>query len=246
MSKKRERLDELLVRLGLASNRTKAAAQILSGNILVNEVPVTKAGATVPLEAVVRFREPPALYVSRGGEKLAGALLHFQISLQDVVAIDVGASTGGFTDCMLAQGARRVYAIDVGYNQLDFKLRQDERVVVFEKTHARDLPSLTLSPLPTFGTIDVSFISLTKVLPPVITVLSRPCSLLVLVKPQFELGREFVGKGGVVKPEMGMLAVKSVEEFSQKLGLVSKGSVPSVLKGAKKGNQEHFLLLHLS
>lgn len=240
----KERLDLLLVQRGLAPTRQKAQALIMSGQVLVNDTPVEKAGQAVSVEAAIRIRGALSRFVGRGGDKLEGAIRHFDLDLTEVVALDVGASTGGFTDCLLHYGCRKVYAVDVGYNQLDQKLRSDQRVVVMERLHAADLTASLFSPRPSFVTIDVSFIGLRKVLPHVLPVMDSRFRALVLVKPQFELGREFVGKGGVVKDEAHQLeAVRLVEEHARELGLACRGSTACVLRGEKKGNQEYFVLL---
>jgi 23S rRNA (cytidine1920-2'-O)/16S rRNA (cytidine1409-2'-O)-methyltransferase len=236
------RLDQLLVETGLAPSRQKAQALILSGAVLVEDVPVDKAGTRVAVDAAIRIRGAPSKYVGRGGEKIEAAFDYFQIALTGVIAIDVGSSTGGFTDCLLQRGAAQVYAVDVGYNQLDFKLRQDPRVVVMEKTHAAELRAGLFSPSPTLAVIDVSFIGLRKILQPVVQVLASPKQVLALVKPQFELGPESVGKGGVVRDvEAQLAAVRLVTDFAKQIGLVSQGFLPSPLKGSKKGNQEYFV-----
>jgi 23S rRNA (cytidine1920-2'-O)/16S rRNA (cytidine1409-2'-O)-methyltransferase len=238
----KERLDVLLLNRGLTSSREKAQALILAGQVLVNDSPAIKAGERVPVDADIRIRGEGSKYVGRGGDKLEGALRHFAVQVEGRVAIDVGASTGGFSDCLLQHGAQKIYAIDVGYNQLDHKLRSDARVVVWEKTHARDLPDKVFDPRPNLGVIDVSFISVRSVLDWVVPVFDTPFDLIVLVKPQFELGREHVGKGGVVREEAQQLeAVRLVREHGKQLGLRDLGAVPSVLKGGKKGNQEYFL-----
>lgn len=214
----------------------------MSGAVLVDDVPVEKAGVRVSSEAAVRIRGVASVYVGRGGDKIEAAFEHFGIELEGVVALDVGASTGGFTDCMLRRGAKRVYAVDVGVNQLDYSLRTDERVVVMEKTHAVDLAVQHFSPRPTVGVMDLSFISLRKVLQPIVAVLKKPFALLVLVKPQFELEPEYVSKGGVVREkEYQERAVTLVEDCGRAIGLVVRGSLPSPLKGGKKGNQEYFV-----
>lgn len=245
----RVRLDVLLVERGLADSREKAQALIMAGAVLVADKPAEKAGIRIPRDADVRLRNSAqrvaALrFVSRGGEKLEGALDHFGLDLRDRIAIDVGASTGGFTDCMLQRGARVVYAVDVGTNQLDHTLRSDSRVIVFEQTNARDLESLPLGAPPSFGTVDVSFIGVRKILSPLSRVVSETGDLLILVKPQFELGPEFVERGGVVRdPKHQQLAINLVREAAEDAGWTFVGTVPSRLKGEKKGNQEHFVCL---
>lgn len=240
----KKRLDLLLLERGLVSSREKAQALIMAGQVLVNDVPAEKAGAPVKSDAEIRIRGELSPYVGRGGEKLLGALEHFAISPQGHVALDVGASTGGFTDCMLQKGAVKVYAVDVGYNQLDEKLRRDERVVVMEQVHAKDLTREHFEPLPDFVSVDVSFISAKKILDSLARFLPMESLVVVLVKPQFEVGPEHVEKGGVVKDEAKQkAAVEAVVGHGAKLGFRSLGVSPSVLRGAKKGNQEYFALL---
>ncbi|MCX6001229.1 MAG: TlyA family RNA methyltransferase [Chloroflexi bacterium] len=190
------RLDSLLVARGLADNKSRAQAAIMAGEVTVNGNVMTKAGSTVPEDADIRLKEKMP-YVSRGGLKMAHALQEFGIDVKGLACLDVGASTGGFTDCLLQHGAERVYALDVGYGQLDYKLRQDGRVVVMEKVNAHypfDLPGEV-----SLAVMDVSFISVTSVIPNVLTHLSKEGELVVLFKPQFEAGRDEVGKGGVIK-----------------------------------------------
>ncbi len=215
----------------------------MAGQVLVDDVPAEKPGHQYTEDAVIRVRGETSRYVGRGGEKLEGALNHFSINVRDSVVLDVGASTGGFTDCVLQHGAAHVIAVDVGYNQLDERLRRDSRVTVFERTHAKDLRPEQLSPRPNLVTIDVSFISVRKVIDYVLPLLIPPYRVLALVKPQFEAGRDHVGKGGVVKDsEVQAQAVQDVQQHVLTAGLHWIGSVPSVLRGAKKGNQEFFVL----
>jgi 23S rRNA (cytidine1920-2'-O)/16S rRNA (cytidine1409-2'-O)-methyltransferase len=240
----KQRIDRLLVERGLAPTRHRAQALILAGEVLVNDAPVEKAGAMVVGEAAIRLRSAPQRFVGRGGEKIDPLFDSFDISLEGLVALDVGASTGGFTDCMLQRGAAKVYAVDVGYNQLDHRLRSDSRVVAMERTHAKDMVPSMFDPPPCFATIDVSFIGVCKILQFVTLVLQCPAQLLILVKPQFELEREYVGKGGVVRdPKHQQLAVDLVSQEAEKLGFAVRGSEPSPLRGEKKGNQEYFLYL---
>jgi 23S rRNA (cytidine1920-2'-O)/16S rRNA (cytidine1409-2'-O)-methyltransferase len=204
---------------------------------------VSKPGADVPEDAVVRLRAPASPYVSRGGEKLAGALDAFGIDLTGAVVLDVGASTGGFTDVCLRRGARRVIAVDVGYGQLAWSLRQDPRVHVLDRTNARTLAPAMLPEPPDRAVVDVSFISLTLVLPAVAAVLAPGGEVVALVKPQFEVGKGEVGKGGVVRdPAQRAAAVARVRSCTEALGLVVSGEVESVLTGPK-GNREVFLRL---
>jgi 23S rRNA (cytidine1920-2'-O)/16S rRNA (cytidine1409-2'-O)-methyltransferase len=237
------RLDVLLVERGFVPSRERARRLIMAGTVLVGEQAVTKPGADVPADAVVRLREPDSPYVSRGGEKLAGALDAFQIAVAGMAALDVGASTGGFTDCLLQRGARRVIALDVGYGQLAWKLRQDARVIVCERTNARALTPDMLPETPDVVTVDVSFISLRTVLPVIATVLEPGATVVALVKPQFEVGRGRVGKGGVVRdPAARQEAVAAVQAVAEALGLTVRGEAESVLPGPK-GNREVFLWL---
>ena len=237
------RLDRLLVDLGLAASRERAQRLILAGEVLVGDRPATKPGTMVAADAPLRLRRPPSDYVSRGGEKLAGALDAFGLEVAGHVALDVGASTGGFTDCLLRRGARRVFALDVGYGQLAWTLRQDARVTVLERINARRLEASMLAEAPDLATVDVSFISLALVLPAVAAVLRPAGSVVALVKPQFEAGRGQVGKGGVVRdPTVRAAAVARVRDEAQTLGLMVRGESDSVLAGPK-GNREVFLWL---
>jgi len=230
------------VERALVESREKAARLILAGDVLVDGQRVDKAGALVTpgarLELVARPR-----FVSRGGDKLQHALATFGIAPRGRVAIDVGASTGGFTHCLLEHGAVKVYAVDVGQGQLDAKLRADGRVVVMEKTNARNLPVDSFTESPDLATVDVSFISLEKVLPSVFSVLGPQGEAVVLVKPQFEVGKGQVGKGGVVRDGSHHQAVISrVARFAVLHGWHVRGATASPLKGPK-GNREFFLLL---
>jgi len=215
----------------------------MTGDVLVGDRPITKPGAEVPADAEVRLRTADSPYVSRGGEKLAGALDAFGLEVRDLVAFDVGASTGGFTDCLLQRGARRVIALDVGYGQLAWKLRHDPRVVVIERTNARHLTPAMLPEAPDLAVVDVSFISLATVLPAVAGVLAPRGTIVALVKPQFEVGRGRVGKGGVVRdPAQRAEAVAGVRTAAEQLGLAVRGEAESVLPGPK-GNREVFIWL---
>jgi len=223
-------------------SRQIAQSLILRGDVLVNDQPVTKAGQAVSLEAEIRIRAELPKYVSRGGDKLEGALKDFQVDVTGAVAIDLGSSTGGFTDCLLQHGAEKVYAVDVGTAQLAEKLRQDKRVIVMEQLHAKDLRRELFDPLPSFAVVDVSFIGLKKVIPFLISILNEPWQVLALVKPQFELEPSFISKGGVVENEADqLLSVESVLELVKASGWNSKGYSKSGLKGAKSGNQEYFI-----
>ena len=239
------RADQLLVDRGLALTRSQARAWILAGEIWADGVRVDKAGQMLPAEAVIEERRRSGRYVSRGGVKLEGAVADFGLKVEGVQALDVGASTGGFTDCLLQHGAAEVTAVDVGYGQLHWRLRQDPRVRVIERVNARFLtPDVVGGPFP-LVVIDVSFISLALILPAVLKVLSAGGEVLALVKPQFELGPEKVGRGGVVRdPVLQAEAVERVAGLARSLGLSVLGTAPARLKGPQ-GNQEHFLHLRL-
>jgi 23S rRNA (cytidine1920-2'-O)/16S rRNA (cytidine1409-2'-O)-methyltransferase len=239
----RVRLDKLLVEKALLPSRERATRSILAGEVLVDGRRVDKAGALVETtaEIEIRGRSP---YVSRGGEKLAHALDDFGVPVRGRICIDVGASTGGFTDCLLQRGATRVYAVDVGSGQLDDKLRRDNRVVVMENTNARGLDPRIFGDKPSLAVVDVAFISLEKVLPAVFGVLERVGETVALVKPQFEAGREAVGKGGVVRePAQHRAVVSRLARYSILRGWHVLGVTASPLRGPK-GNREFFL--HLS
>lgn len=239
---KRERLDKVLLERGLVASREEGRRRILAGKVLVRDQPVTKAGALVDKNAPIRLKEESP-YVSRGGIKLEAALREFGIDVRDKVALDVGASTGGFTDCLLANGARLVYAVDVGYGQLDWKLRRDPRVVVLEKRNIRYLKPGELPSPPELATIDVSFISLRLVFGPVKELLAPRAEILALIKPQFEVGKGKVGKGGVVRsPEEHRRVIEEIKEEAGKLGLEAAGVMESPLLGPR-GNKEFFIYL---
>ena len=242
------RLDKLLVDRGLAASRERAQALILAGKVLVNDQKLEKAGAQVDAEAVVRLLGEDLKYVSRGGLKLERALEHWHIDVAGKVCLDVGASTGGFTDCLLQHGAARVIAIDTGYGQMDFKLRQDARVRLLEKTNARYVTAEVIAEEVELIVIDVAFISATLVLPPVVDAAFPQSAeerhgrqVIVLVKPQFEAGREFVGKGGIVRDEAAQLAsVDKVKNSLVALGCSSTDVIESPILGAQ-GNREFLL-----
>jgi 23S rRNA (cytidine1920-2'-O)/16S rRNA (cytidine1409-2'-O)-methyltransferase len=242
----RERLDVLVVERGFAGSRERARALILAGQVRVNGAVVSKAGTRVDTSAVIDLAQPDHPYVGRGGIKLAHALDAFQVNPSGAVALDVGASTGGFTDVLLRRGAAHVVALDVGHGQLDWKLRNDPRVTVIERVNAR---ALTADQLPaafrTFGlmTMDLSFISLRQVLPAVAPLLEPGGSAIALVKPQFEAGRGEVGKGGIVTdPAVQSRVVEDVASAADSLGLSRIASLESPITGAE-GNREFFLHL---
>lgn len=240
----RKRLDILLVEKGLAESRPKAKALIMAGKVLVNTQLVDKPGATAPVSAQIVVKDSDAVYVSRGGLKLEAGLKALQISVQDLVCMDVGASTGGFTDCLLKHGARSVYAIDVGYGQLAWTLRQDPRVHVIERTNIRHMPSERISEPIDLITIDTSFISLKIVVPSVRKFLAPRGRILALIKPQFEVGKGNVGKGGVVKDsEQHVAVIETLNIFFKDQGFGCGTVVPSPITGPK-GNQEFIILLY--
>jgi 23S rRNA (cytidine1920-2'-O)/16S rRNA (cytidine1409-2'-O)-methyltransferase len=239
----KERLDKLLVDRGLAGSRERARALILAGQVVVGEHAVDKAGSKVDADLPLRVKGDDIPFVSRGGVKLAHALDVFAISVAGRTAIDVGASTGGFTDCLLQRGAARVFAVDVGYGQLAWKLREDPRVVCLERTNIRHLSVETLGVRPALAVIDASFISLDKVLPPTLALLAPSAEVVALIKPQFEVGKGQVGKGGVVRdPAQHATVIEGVCREALALGCAILGVTDSPLLG-QKGNRE--FLIHL-
>lgn len=242
---KKERLD-LIVQKQAGVSRSKAQGWIQTGKVLTKDGEVLdKVGQKIPEDTILDIRGDQR-FVSRGGDKLQAALDHFNINIQDAVAIDVGASTGGFTDCLLQYGAARVYAVDVGYGQLAWNLRQDPRVVVIERTNIRHLDSTSLPERPNFFTVDCSFISLKIVLPPLEALLADNAQGIVLIKPQFEAGKGLVGKGGVVRdPLMREQIIADVLQAADQIGFLNKGVIPSPLLGPA-GNQEFLAFLQLS
>jgi len=242
------RLDKLLVDRALAASRERAHALILAGKVLVDDQKVEKAGAQVSAGCVIRLLGEDLKYVSRGGLKLERALEHWKIEVAGKICLDVGASTGGFTDCLLQRDAAQVIAVDTGYGQMDFRLRQEARVRLLEKTNARYLTSEAVGVSVDLIVMDVSFISATLVLPAVIGAAipalpdeRRGRKIVVLVKPQFEAGREHVGKGGIVRDEAAQLAaVEKVRTALQSLGAVQTDAIESPILGAE-GNREFLL-----
>ena len=238
----KRRLDTLLVDRGLVESRAKAQALIMAGEVVVEGKAGIKPGTLVSDEAAITILEPPP-FISRGGIKLDYALDQFQFDVTDKVAADIGASTGGFTDCLLQRGASRVYAIDVGYGQLDYRLRQDSRVVVMERVNARY--PIPLPEKVDLATMDVSFISVEKVLPSVVNLLKDDGYFIVLIKPQFEARREEVGKGGVIKqPAVHARVLGRFIAWLTEHGFRLKGLVASPIPGTS-GNKEFFALLRL-
>jgi 23S rRNA (cytidine1920-2'-O)/16S rRNA (cytidine1409-2'-O)-methyltransferase len=235
-----------MVEQGLAETRSQAKALIMAGQALADGRKLDKAGEMLVPEAVLTLKDREAAYVSRGGLKLEGALTDLDLVVAGLKVLDIGASTGGFTDCLLKKGAVQVTAVDVGYGILDWRLRQDARVRVMERTNARYLTPEEAGGNFDLAVVDVSFISLDLILPRVSPLLVPGGRILALVKPQFEVGRDKVGKGGVVRdPRLQEEAVEKIAESARGLGLEISGRAPSRLKGPK-GNQEHFLLLTLT
>ena len=237
------RLDDLLVGRGLAMNREQAQALILTGAILVGDRPADKAGIPIPADAEIRIRGESCPYASRGGLKLRCALDSFGIDPAGLIALDVGASTGGFTDCLLQAGAAKVYAVDVAYGQLAWKLREDPRVVGIERTNIRTYDGAAIADRIDLAVIDVSFISLKLVIPPVLKLLKAGALLVALVKPQFEVEKDEVGDHGVVRdPALHRRVLAEIEAFGRGLGLTLLGSCDSPLTGPA-GNREFFVCL---
>ena len=236
------RLDKLLVDRGVAPTLEKARALILARAVKVNETYPDKAGAPVGVDSEIHIKGEDNPYVSRGGLKLAGALKEFNLHVEGIAAIDVGASTGGFTDCLLQAGARKVYALDVGYGQLAWKLREDKRVVVIERTNIRYYDGTDLDEQVDLAVIDASFISLKSVIPAIVKFLGEGALILALIKPQFEAQREEVGKGGVVNdPAIHDRVVSDISEFCESLNLEVEGTCASPVFGPA-GNKEFFIL----
>jgi 23S rRNA (cytidine1920-2'-O)/16S rRNA (cytidine1409-2'-O)-methyltransferase len=241
--KQKERLDKVLVDRGLVKSRERAKALIMEGKVLVDGIVVSKAGSIVDIAGDLVLKEKEIPYVSRGGLKLEGALGHFAIDAKGMVTMDIGCSTGGFTDCLIKKGAKKVYAIDVGYGQFAWSLRNDPRVVLLEKTNIRYLERKAVPEEIDLAVVDVSFISLLKVLPKVGEFLGAEGRVLALIKPQFEVGRGMVGKGGVVRDEARRLsAVDAVREGAEVIGFVVIGVCDSPILG-QKGNKEYFMYL---
>lgn len=241
----KKRLDVLVFESGLAESRQRAQTLIMAGAILVNDAPVDKPGAMVPEDARIQRKGEALPFVSRGGFKLEKALDVLNLDVQNAVCLDVGASTGGFTDCLLQRGAARVYAVDVGYGQLDWKLRQDSRVIPIERTNVRYISDDLLPEPFDLITIDVSFISLKIVVPAIRKFLKPDGRILALIKPQFEVGKGQVGKGGVVKdPTLHQTVIDDLSEFFRNHGLNVGPVIPSPILGPK-GNREFIVCLGL-
>jgi 23S rRNA (cytidine1920-2'-O)/16S rRNA (cytidine1409-2'-O)-methyltransferase len=243
MTTTKERLDKLLLDRGLAPSRERARALIMAAQVVVNDHVADKAGQMVRADAEIRIKGDVLPFVSRGGLKLQRALEEFGLDVTGLVALDVGASTGGFTDCLLQRGAKKVYAVDVGYGQLAWKLRQDERVVSMEKVNIRYLTADKLAERPDLAVIDASFISLDKVLPATIGLIKDNGIIVALIKPQFEVGRGEVGKGGVVRdPAKHRAVIEGVQTLAESLKLEVRGVAESPILGPK-GNREFLIYL---
>ncbi len=240
----KERLDVLIYKQGLSASREKASSQIMSGIVYINGMKIDKPGTRVPIASKIEIRGTALPYVSRGGLKLEKALADFGLELKDKVALDIGASTGGFTDCMLQNGAKKVYAIDVGYGQLAWSLRTDSRVVCMERTNIRYVTPDAIGEYADFASIDVSFISLTKVLPSVKQLLKSGGEVVCLIKPQFEAGRDKVGKKGVVRDKKVHIEVieRIVAFAADEMDFCVRGISYSPIKGPE-GNIEYLLYL---
>ncbi len=238
---KKIRADKKLAESGLVKSRQEAKRKILAGEVYCGTQRIMKPGDLVPETLKLRLIGPSSPYVSRGGTKLEVALKAFSIDVRGKTALDIGASTGGFTDCLLKYGASRVFAVDVGYGQLDWKLRQDPRVVVIERTNARYLTKHKIPDPIEIVTLDVSFISVKKIIPAVQPFMTPGAWMIVLIKPQFELERGEVGKGGIVRdPDKHRRAIKTITTFCETHGFTTKGQIPSPILGAK-GNREFLL-----
>jgi len=241
----RERIDKLLVERGLAESRTRAQALVMAGVVLVNEQQAIKPSDLVSADAAIRVKhadDPASRYVSRGGLKIEAALHQFALNVQGMTCLDVGASTGGFTDCLLQHGARKVIALDVGHNQLDWRLRRDSRVEVREGVNARYLKPEDFGEKFELIVVDVSFISLSKVMPALAPLMAEGGRMIALIKPQFEVGRGEVGRGGIVREtEKHARVIAEVREAASGLGLRSEGIIESPIRGAE-GNLEFLAL----
>ena len=241
--KNKERLDVILVDIGLVKSRERAKALIMEGKVIVNSVTVIKAGTVVKRDSEIVLKNGDIPYVGRGGLKLKSALDFFHINPRDKIMMDIGCSTGGFTDCILQEKARKVYAVDVGYGQIDWSLRKNPKVILLEKTNIRYLEKEKVPDSIDMIVIDVSFISLTKVLPKSLDFLDKKGEILALIKPQFEVGKEMVEKGGVIKDESKRkYAVENINAFAESIGLETIGIFESPVHG-QKGNIEYFIYL---
>ncbi|MBI5102281.1 MAG: TlyA family RNA methyltransferase [Nitrospirae bacterium] len=239
----RERIDKLLVDRGLVKSRERAKALIMEGRVTVRGAENIKAGSLVPPDAEISLKGSDIPFVSRGGIKLDAALDHFEVAVEGRTVMDVGCSTGGFTDCLLKRRARKVYAIDVGYGQFDWALRNDPRVVLLEKTNIRHVDRSLIADAIDLAVMDLSFISLLKVLPKIYELLGDGAGVIALVKPQFEVGKGQVGKGGIVRDEgLRLRALENVIFGAQELGFTPRGHIVSPITG-QKGNIEYLIYL---
>ena len=237
------RLDKLIVEKKLASTRQKAQALILAGQVLVGSHRADKSGTMIPIDSEITIKGQDCPYVSRGGFKLAKGIEYFSIDPASLICADIGASTGGFTDCLLQNGARKIYAVDVGYGQLDWKLRQDDRVIVKERTNARHLTPKDFDEPINLAVIDAAFISLKLLIPPLLPLFASEISILALIKPQFEVGKGKVGKGGVIRdPDLHQQVIEDILSFTADLNLTSMGTTESPILGPK-GNKEFLVYL---
>ena len=242
----KKRLDIMMVEQGLAPSREKAKAYIMAGNVYVDGNKEDKAGTKVEVDSAIEIRGGQMPYVSRGGFKLEKAMEVFPVSLNGKICMDIGASTGGFTDCMLQNGASKVYSIDVGYGQLAWKLRNDSRVVCMEKTNVRYITEEDVPDKPEFASVDVSFISLTKVIPPAINVMAEDAQMVCLIKPQFEAGREKVGNKGVVRdPKVHEEVIEKVRDYAMSISMEPCHLSFSPIKGPE-GNIEYLIYIRKS
>ncbi len=240
---KKTALDKILIKKGLAKNLEESRPLIMAGKVIVNDHMIDKPGTLVDPQSNIRIKGSSSKFVSRGGEKIEAPIETFNIDLKNKTVIDVGSSTGGFTDCVLQKGASLVYAVDVGYGQLAWKLQQDERVKSFERKNIRDLEPEELDVIPDLAVIDASFISLKKILRKVVSLLNKDGEILALIKPQFEAKKGDVESGGIVRDEkLYQEIIKDIVEESKKLSLIVTGIMESPIKG-QKGNREFFIYL---
>ncbi len=239
----KKRLDALLIEKGFADNIKQATGIIMAGKVIINNMPADKAGETFPIDSAIKIKGKNIPYVSRGGVKLAEAVNKFKIEVKNFTCIDVGASTGGFTDCLLQNGAKHIFAVDVGYGQLAWKLRNDSRVTVLERTNIKHLDKKTLPYLLDLAVIDVSFISLKQVIPQTLNFLKTNAKIIALIKPQFEAPRDKVEKGGVIKKSaIHNLVIQNLKKFFTNIGLNCISVILSPILGPK-GNKEFFIYL---
>ncbi|OGW32533.1 MAG: RNA methyltransferase [Nitrospirae bacterium GWC2_42_7] len=240
---KKERLDKVMVDKGIVKSRERAKALIMEGKVIVNGLMVSKAGSLINTDSDIKLKGNDIPYVSRGGLKLDAALKFFKIDLSNKIVMDIGCSTGGFTDCALQSHARKVYAVDVGYGQFDWSLRNDPRIILLEKTNIRYLENKLVPDLIDIAVIDVSFTSLLKVLPKTLEFLQENGEILALIKPQFEVGKDLVEKGGIIKSEEKRIsAVENIRTGAEQIGFKTIGLFESPVHG-QKGNIEYFIYL---